>query len=224
MLHISVPLNRRPELLDSLKRIGNSLVRLYGKRCEIAIHDFADLKSSLICQYGNVTGRSLGAPVSTRLFQLLKQFGNDVADQYNYRMRVEGDRIIRSTTTFIRDEGGSVIGCFCVNHDVTDMLKMRDMLDDMDSFNEAVSDESEKHETTPAELIEKIVLQGAAIVGHPPALMSKKERLVVIGMLENNGVFHTRGAVELVAGLLGVTRFTIYNYLKENKQARKMNL
>lgn len=209
-------LSDRPILLDNLKRIGNNLLALYGKRCEVAIHDFYNLKASLVFLRGTVTGRKLGAPVSTWLFQVLQQYGNNVADQYNYRMRLEGGHVVRSTTTFIRDNDGEVLGCFCVNYDVTDLLNMQELLEGLNNFpDNATPSVDTSRETTTEELIECIVMQGASLVGRRPTSMNKQDRLEVIGMLELNGIFQIKGAVEIVASMLGVTRYTIYNYIKE---------
>ena len=39
--------------------------------------------------------------------------------------------------------------------------------------------------------------------------------------LDDKGFFDVRGAVEQVAEELGVTNFTVYNYLKEIRGSRK---
>jgi predicted transcriptional regulator YheO len=45
--------------------------------------------------------------------------------------------------------------------------------------------------------------------------MQKKHKVAVVRDLKNRGMFHLRDAVDMVAASLGVTRFTIYNYLNE---------
>jgi predicted transcriptional regulator YheO len=45
--------------------------------------------------------------------------------------------------------------------------------------------------------------------------MSKADRLRVVQVLNEAGAFELRKAVPAVAGYLGVTRFTIHNYLNE---------
>jgi predicted transcriptional regulator YheO len=58
------------------------------------------------------------------------------------------------------------------------------------------------------------VVEGYAV---PVALMKKEDKLVVVRQLDERGVFLVRGAVNAVAHALGVSRYTIYNYLEEIK-------
>ena len=48
--------------------------------------------------------------------------------------------------------------------------------------------------------------------------MSRRERREVVRFLDDRGVFMLRKAVETVADRLGVTRFTIYNYLDNSER------
>lgn len=48
--------------------------------------------------------------------------------------------------------------------------------------------------------------------------MSRRERQEVVRFLDDRGVFMLRKAVETVADRLGVTRFTIYNYLDNSER------
>lgn len=47
--------------------------------------------------------------------------------------------------------------------------------------------------------------------------LSGKSKKIVVLELKNQGVLQLRGAVEVLAKELGLTRATIYNYLKEDK-------
>ncbi|MCX5203318.1 helix-turn-helix domain-containing protein [Streptomyces sp. NBC_00237] len=53
--------------------------------------------------------------------------------------------------------------------------------------------------------------------GMPLAELDRKAKQAVVRTLEARGAFSVRHGVETVAGALGVSRFTIYNYLnREN--------
>jgi predicted transcriptional regulator YheO len=45
--------------------------------------------------------------------------------------------------------------------------------------------------------------------------MNVDEKTSLIGQLEENSTFLLKGAVEQVARMMGVTKFTVYNYLKK---------
>lgn len=53
--------------------------------------------------------------------------------------------------------------------------------------------------------------------GVPLSQLDRKSKQDVVRMLEARGAFSVRHGVETVAGALGVSRFTVYNYLnREN--------
>ncbi|MEU6811169.1 helix-turn-helix domain-containing protein [Streptomyces sp. NPDC046831] len=53
--------------------------------------------------------------------------------------------------------------------------------------------------------------------GRPLAELDRKAKQEVVRMLEARGAFSVRHGVETVAGALGVSRFTVYNYLNREK-------
>ncbi|WP_405621019.1 helix-turn-helix domain-containing protein [Streptomyces sp. NBC_00076] len=54
--------------------------------------------------------------------------------------------------------------------------------------------------------------------GKPLADLDRKAKQEVVRMLEVRGAFSVRHGVETVAGALGVSRFTVYNYLNRDKE------
>ncbi|MET7454553.1 helix-turn-helix domain-containing protein [Streptomyces sp. NPDC005574] len=54
--------------------------------------------------------------------------------------------------------------------------------------------------------------------GKPLADLDRKAKQEVVRILEARGAFSVRHGVETVAGALGVSRFTVYNYLNREKQ------
>lgn len=56
--------------------------------------------------------------------------------------------------------------------------------------------------------------------GMPLADLDRKTKQSVVRTLEARGAFSVRHGVETVAGALGVSRFTVYNYLNRESAAR----
>ena len=54
--------------------------------------------------------------------------------------------------------------------------------------------------------------------GRPLADLDRKEKQEVVRGLEARGAFTVRHGVETVASALGVSRFTVYNYLNREKR------
>ncbi|WP_399226736.1 helix-turn-helix domain-containing protein [Streptomyces sp. TRM49041] len=56
--------------------------------------------------------------------------------------------------------------------------------------------------------------------GMPLAELDRKSKQEVVRGLEARGAFSVRHGVETVAGALGVSRFTVYNYLNRENAAK----
>ncbi len=62
--------------------------------------------------------------------------------------------------------------------------------------------------------LDQLIAQGEALVGKPLKEMSRTEKQRLVRYLDDRGAFTLRKAVERVAELLEVSRFTVYNYLE----------
>ncbi|MEV0927925.1 helix-turn-helix domain-containing protein [Streptomyces spongiicola] len=56
--------------------------------------------------------------------------------------------------------------------------------------------------------------------GMPLASLDRRAKQSVVRTLEARGAFSVRHGVETVANALGVSRFTVYNYLNRESEAR----
>ncbi|ARF58179.1 helix-turn-helix domain-containing protein [Streptomyces gilvosporeus] len=59
--------------------------------------------------------------------------------------------------------------------------------------------------------------------GMPLAELDRKTKQSVVRILEARGAFSVRHGVETVAGALGVSRFTVYNYLNRENASKSAN-
>ena len=71
------------------------------------------------------------------------------------------------------------------------------------------------------DVVESMVRSELEVLGKPVAYMQKEDKLTIVENLEQKGIFDVKGAVEYVAERLGVTNFTVYNYLKTVRCARR---
>lgn len=55
-------------------------------------------------------------------------------------------------------------------------------------------------------------------LGAPLAKLSREDKQRAVHMLDEQGAFHLRRSVEEVAEALGVSRFTVYNYLNARSE------
>lgn len=221
---------RIPQLRDSLKTLGNIvplLAQAIGPQSEVILHDLTHLPNSIVAIGGNLTKRSIGGPINTFVLELIRQGTSE--DFLNYMTHMPDGRTFRSSTIFIQDEYGKATACLCINVDVTELLKFRDTLtvfttpdavdgaDQMDVQAPPLESAfaSETFPITVDEVMVEAVRQAIGAIGVPADLMQKRHKLEVVRLLEERGLFLIRDAVDFVASALGVTRYTIYNYLNE---------
>lgn len=189
------------ELLTSLVPAVHGLAAMLGPGNEVLLHDLSRLPDSIVAIAGDLTGRTVGGPMTDLLLGLIRR--GTTQDLINYRTNSPDGRPIRSSTLFLRDADGVAVGCLCVNSAMAETV---------------AADAPEQPETFPRDIdsLQRFLIDRAiAKVGVPPAEMKKQHKAAVVRELDEAGFFLIRDSVEHVAGQLDVTRYTIYNYLTE---------
>lgn len=207
-------------LVESLKIVVDGIARTFGPRCEVVLHDLRNLRnldhSIVKIENGHVTGRTVGGPISDLG---LKQLGSAKEGSLfiNYPSLTKDGRSLKSSSILFRNAKGKIIAAVCINFDVTDILNLNALIQDI--F--AISKESEQAKpietfagdvvSTLNEIAGKIVRKsGKAIVS-----MSREDKIEIVRQLDDQGFFLIKGAIKLIAGKLKVSKFTIYNYLEQ---------
>ena len=65
--------------------------------------------------------------------------------------------------------------------------------------------------------LDELLVAGEASIGRPIAEMSRVQKQHLVKFLDERGAFSLRRSVETVADVLGVSRFTVYNYLDASR-------
>ena len=219
-------MNERDLILGQLQQVGEAIVAMFGKNCETCIHDLNDLQNSLVYINGSVTGRRVGAPATDLLVRVLEKSDGRPDDMHNYKT-VSGDgRILKSSTTFVCDSNNQPIFAFCINFDTTDFFNAGQTLSAFtikEKTGAASSDPAETFSHSPAETIEALFQQAVLEIGKQPATMSTAEKTDLVAILERSGALQFKGAIEQIALLAGVSKYTIYNYLKKIHARQAVN-
>ncbi|WP_106496280.1 helix-turn-helix transcriptional regulator [Lentibacillus sp. Marseille-P4043] len=200
-------------LFDFAKRTADMLVATFGSRCEVAVHDFGNLEKSLVHIAGNVTGREIGSPVTDLVLNGLKKPSVEISDIPNYKTQTKSGNVMKSSTIYIWDLEGKVIGALCINYDISLLMQLNGEIQDFISFDDHV-EKSESFFTSVQDAIQGIVDQVLQEFKKAPSSMDLEEKVEFVSRLENRGTFLIKGAAEYVASVLGVSKFTIYNYLQ----------
>lgn len=205
-------------ILKNMVHLVEGIGKTFGKNCEVVLHDVRNPDNSIVAiSNGHVTNRVVGGPMSEYGLADLRK-GNFDNNKVNYLKKTKDGRVLKSTSMYIKDEQGNLIGFLCINFDISELTVMRNIISEItyinDEFN-VVSAEGNGAEDTINDVLARIVDKILESMGKPVAFLSKEEKVHVVQLLELQGVFLVKGAIDYVAKVLCVSRYTIYNYLDE---------
>jgi predicted transcriptional regulator YheO len=208
---------RTPEafLLESLKLIVDGIARTFGSRCEVVLHDLEDLDRSIVkIANGHVTERTVGGAITDQGLKFLKSDSQEDL-LINYPSITKDGRLLKSSTIFIRDDRKKPIAAICINFDVTDILNFNTAIQEIFSISEEtnVKEAVETFESDISSTLKEIADKIIRKTGKTLSSMGKGDKIEIVRQLEDQGVFLIKGAVNLIAKKLNVSKFTIYNYL-----------
>lgn len=194
-------------------------------RTEVVLHDLTSLPRSIAAIGGTITGREVGGPATDLGVRTFQSGWQD--HMVGYRTEGPDGTVMRSASIFFYAASGKAIACLCLNRDIGDLSKAQQILAKLtvtaplDSLIggplTAEDDGPASVENVREEMLEKAI----ASVGVPVELMKKAHKVEVVRDLTDRGFFAIREAVEVAAQRLGVSRYTIYNYLNEIQSTPK---
>lgn len=201
-------------LLKNFIPVVDGIAKTFGKNCEVVLYDFSNLQSSAIAVgNGHITGREIGNPIPEAILKSLK--ANKTDNEVNFKTKGRDGKILKSTILYIKDDAGKPIGCLCINIDISEYIMVKNTLEDLCEISDGEEAPVEPYGGSVNEVLENIVNTTIENYGKPVNFMSKEEKVNMVKMLDAKGTFLIRGAIDYVAKILCVSRYTIYNYLDE---------
>jgi len=217
-----------PELKKFIPLV-KTIAQIFGKNCETVLHDFSDPQHSIVeIENGQVTGRKIGDPITDFALSIwrkdnYKKIKEDTI--LNYRTKTKEGKILKSSTFFIRDDQKKIVGCMCINYDLTEYLMFNKIIEEfcsnVDLNKEKSKEEVETFTNDVDEILENIIRKAINKIGKPVSMMQKSDKLMVAKIVNEKGGFLIKGAINQLASEISVSRYTIYNYLDELKIKKK---
>lgn len=204
----------RKEVFDYLNIIAHAIALTIGSRCEVVVHDLADPEHSIVAIHGNLTGRKIGGALTDLGLSVLES-GSASESVLMYETQAPNGRRLKSTSVVLRDQKDRIFGAFCINLDAEVMLQAVELLTELCQVPSTDKVIEEHFSDDPVEVISGIIhdeLMKQGMVANLHALR-REQRIKIIQALQDRGIFNMRNAPTIIANLLGVSRFTIYNYL-----------
>lgn len=223
----------REQILRTLEQVVEPLCATLIGDSEVVLHDLAALPDSIVAIAGNLTGRDVGGR-ATDQFRELHASGS-LATKTAYRSVLPDGRHIRSSTMLVADSTGEQIAALCINVDVSawsELHAMAALVVGDASFGAAATATSATSaplgeaeglgEISDIDQLAALIL--TEVIEHaeaPVELMQKRHKVAVVAELKARGFFGLREAAERAAEALQVSRFSIYNYLRELEEEQE---
>ncbi|MGH9171161.1 MAG: helix-turn-helix transcriptional regulator [Acidimicrobiales bacterium] len=199
-----------------LTPVVSALAEALRPRTEVVLHDLTKLPKSIVAIGGTITGRRAGGAITDLGMRVLGSGWNE--HMLNYRTEAADGLVMRSSTVLFRAPSTKPVACLCINSDISTLLRAQEVLATLTlSATEGpqVGPGTESFPASVEDLTEGILSEAVAAVGVPVQLMKKSHKTDVVRELDSRGFFALREAADLAAQRLGVSRYSIYNYLSD---------
>jgi len=205
-------------ILESYKNLMNGLAEYLGDGYELVLHSLEDVDKSVIkIINGYHTGRKEGAPITDMALRMLTQIQEKPnKGSVSYFTKNNKGQPLKSSTIAIYGEAEKVIGLFCINFYLktpfSDILssyipEMQTQSYSVENFVESVPD-----------LIDNAVSEAKTLVIQDQTISPSLKNKHIVTLLNNQGIFKLKNAVEIVAQHLKISPNTVYLHLRSLKQ------
>lgn len=206
-----------------------------GQDYELVLHDLTlDYNHTIVdIRNGHITNRKVGDCGNNLGLEVLRGTVEN-GDRNNYVTHTNDGKILRSSTMFIKGDDNAIIGSLCINKDITLSVKMEEYLHRSNNYPLlSLNDEETQNHTNEvfvnnvSELMDYFLQEGLKFVGKQARQMNRDDKCKFIKYLDDKGAFIISKSSERVCEFLGISRFTLYNYLdsvrKESGNDKEMN-
>lgn len=206
-----------------LAQIAHGIARQFGENCEVVLHDLTTGnmdESIVLIENGQVTNRKVGGGPSHVVLEALHDDPDKLSDHLGYLTQTDDGRILKSSTIFIRDkeDEDNIVSILSINYDITGLM----MIDQ--SIKSLISSDSENEQKKPEritqnvnDLLDDLIEQSVARIGKPVALMTKEDKTAAVQFLNNAGAFLITKSGDKVSNYFGISKYTLYNYIDNDK-------
>ena len=198
-------------------QLAKGITGHFGENCEVVIHDLTEDEEHTIIyiENGHVTGRKVGDGPSHIVLESRNKKPGELEDRINYLTQTDDGRILKSTTIYIRDNDGEVIGIFAINYDITNFIMMDYSLKSLIGTKE---EKPERITKDVSGLLDDLIDQSVRLVNKPVAQMNREDKIRAIRFLQDKGAFLITKSGDKISKYFGISKFTLYNYIdvKEN--------
>lgn len=196
--------------MEQVLPLAESIARLLAPMAEVVIHDLSSDKIAAI--FNPISRRQVGD--SSYLDRLNFKPDDTVIGPYE-KINWDG-RPLKSISALIKDSRGRAEGFLCINLDISTLKNFNNQLLSFLNNNAELSlQEQQLFKSDLYERINQFVQAFCQAEQTSLAALKRSQKQELIEQLHSQGAFNEKNAASYIARILGVSRATVYNYLKE---------
>ncbi|MFH8615048.1 transcriptional regulator [Streptomyces sp. NPDC017979] len=199
-------------LLREAEKIAGAVGKMFPGLCEVVLHDLRDPDHAVRAVENPLSGRRPGDPATELgLARLADPDFPDVVQ--NYPGRLPDGRAVKSTSIGIRNADGAYVGALCLNLDVSLLTELAAVATRLTRTDDPGPTPPETLRP-PASALHEAAREYAALRGCTPRELPTRDRTDLVRALRAQGHLDVKHATRVLAGVLGVSRATVYNDLR----------
>ncbi|MDW6063322.1 PAS domain-containing protein [Streptomyces sp. FXJ1.4098] len=200
-------------LLREAEKIVVAIGRMFPGLCEVVLHDLRDPEHAIRAIESNLSGRSVGDPATELGIARIQDPGFPDIVQ-NYPNRFPDGRPAKSTSIGIKNSAGEYIAAICLNLDVSLFASVARSLNNLVRTDDQEQPLTETLRARTADELRTVIEEFAAVRGHTARSLGSAAKKELVRSLKTRGFLQVKHSVQVVTELLGVSRATVYNYLR----------
>lgn len=200
-------------LLREAEKIVVGIGRMFPGLCEVVLHDLRDPEHAIRAIESNLSGRSVGDPATELGIARIQDPGFPDIVQ-NYPNRFPDGRPAKSTSIGIKNSAGEYIAAICLNLDVSLFASVARSLNNLVRTDDQEQPLTETLRARTADELRTVIEEFAAARGHTARSLGSAAKKELVRSLKTRGFLQVKHSVQVVTELLGVSRATVYNYLR----------
>ncbi len=206
----------RDEAFEFLDRTARGIAEMFGPSCETLVQDMGNPRHPILSIYnGQVSGREVGSTLDILGSDRVLDATALAADFVNLYATTPSGQQIKSSTFHLTGEGFDL--ALGIDFDFTSLAFANRTLV---GLMNADADLQSAIWSGGSGQLHQIFEECLTALGKPVEELSKKDRLRLVGLMDQKNAFSFRKSVPFVAARLKVSRYTVYKYLDELAQER----
>jgi len=200
-------------LLHEAEKIATAVGRMFAGLCEVVLHDLTRPEHAIRAIENNLSGRAIGDSVTELGIARIRDPEYPSVIQ-NYPNKFPDGRPAKSTSIGIKNSQGRYVAALCLNLDISIFATVTRNLTSLIGTEPFAEGPAENLRNRTVDEIRDAIDEFAAEHHQTPRGLDAATKRTLVKSLQERGFLERKKAVQVITEHLGVSRATVYNYLK----------